>query len=126
MKNTLYITVFSFLLFGCANPISQPIASRPLVEEVYNSPNINKVPKSLLGALSNLPLGALVEINGQKMLLEEQYYSANGKSCRRMTLVDRSRMNKSPLVVCKKKEDESWLFAQQIMSKQHDNGAGKE
>ena len=84
MKKILFLAVLSILIQGCTS-ISQPVASRPLVEHKFVTP-IASVESSLGMDLSNVDVGTAVVVEKQSAVMGERFFAATGLSCRKLTV----------------------------------------
>ncbi len=84
MKKILLLALLSSLIQGCTS-ISQPTASRPLVENKFVTP-IASVESSLGVALSNLNAGSDLVVDQQPAVMGEIFFAATGLNCRKLTL----------------------------------------
>jgi hypothetical protein len=83
MKNIVLLVVISTVIQGCTN-ISQPTASRALVEDVFVTPTAS-VDFSLSTALSNSQAGATLLIEQQTVVMGKKFFAATGLTCRKLT-----------------------------------------
>jgi hypothetical protein len=84
MKNT--VLFFAILIFvqGCAN-ISQPTASRALVENQFEAPAVI-VGVSLADALANSSVGTVLAVQNQAVVMGNKFFAAIGLTCRKLIL----------------------------------------
>jgi hypothetical protein len=115
MKYTFIFLFLTGLLSGCATPISQPVAARPLVE-VVASPQVESVPKPLWSKLNSILDGEFMIIAGRQMLIEQRYYSASGSQCLRLNSLSQSDIDSPSKTVCKENQREDWFFAKSVIS----------
>jgi hypothetical protein len=84
MKNIMLLAVLSTLIQGCTS-ISQPTASRPLVEHEFKSlASAAAVDVSLSTALSNTKSGATFIIQEKSMVMGNTFFAATGLTCRKL------------------------------------------
>jgi hypothetical protein len=84
MKKILLVVLLPTLIQGCTS-ISQPTASRPLVEHKFVTPIVS-VESSLGIALSNDETGTNLVVEQQPAMMGENFFAATGLSCRKLTL----------------------------------------
>jgi hypothetical protein len=84
MKNT--VLLFAILIFvqGCAN-ISQPTASRALVENQFVTPVV-VAGVSLADALANSSVGTVFAVQEQAVVMGNEFFAAVGLTCRNLIL----------------------------------------
>lgn len=83
MKNIVFLAVISIQIQGCTS-ISQPTASRPLVEQEFVTPTA-LTDLSLSAALSNNKAGTSLDIEQQPALMGDRFFAATGLTCRKLT-----------------------------------------
>ncbi|MGS2719892.1 hypothetical protein [Paraglaciecola aestuariivivens] len=83
MKNIVLLALSSAFLLSCTT-VSQPIASRPLVEQGYLAPN-SQIVSSLNTQLSTNPPTDSFTIQGQNVALGPKYFAATGLVCRKLS-----------------------------------------
>lgn len=113
MKNILLVAVLSILMQGCTS-ISQPTASRALVEHEFVTPIVS-VGSSLSEALSNIETGAALVIEQQPALMGDSFFAATGLTCRRLTL---QQMGQS--IYCLSTQG-NWFKVKRVISEYNEN-----
>jgi hypothetical protein len=83
MKNIMLLAVLCTFIQGCTS-ITQPTASRPLVEHEFVIPSAF-VDVPLSTALSNAKTGAAISIQRQSAVMGDQFFAATGLTCRKLT-----------------------------------------
>jgi hypothetical protein len=83
MKNIVLLVVISTIFQGCAS-ITQPTASRPLVEHKFVT-STGFVDSSLNVALSDSKAGTPVVIEQQPSVMGDRFFAATGLTCRKLT-----------------------------------------
>lgn len=84
MKNIMLLAVISVIIQGCAS-ITQPTASRPLVEHKFVT-STGFVDSSLSAALSSNKAGTSLVIEQQSSVMGDRFFAATGLTCRKLTL----------------------------------------
>jgi hypothetical protein len=82
MKTIILLSVILISLQGCTS-IDQPTASRALVEGQFLVP-AQAIDSSLSEALSNSKAGAALSVDGQVVVMGEQFFAAIGLNCRKV------------------------------------------
>lgn len=120
MKYTLSAFFVSILVSGCASQISQPVASRPLVEFDYTA-EIETVSEGAWPILEEAPSGTLISLNNQQLVLTRRYHAASGGQCRLLDFANKQNNGFQSHIVCKAKGKESWHFTKPIISHYENN-----
>jgi hypothetical protein len=113
MKKILLVALLSTLIQGCTS-ISQPTASRPLVEHKFVT-SIASVKLSLGTALSNLTVGTTLIVEQIPAVMGEHFFAATGLSCRKLTLQQRGQN-----VYCLNAQG-LWFKVKQVISEYNEN-----
>ena len=113
MKNIFSLLLATFYVMGCSS-ISQPVASRALVEYTFVSEQDN-VPSTAWQELSSARFGKKIAIDQKYAELGQQYFSANGRTCRTLLWID-ANIDALPRVTCKSTQDDSWQYVKPVMS----------
>jgi hypothetical protein len=113
MRNIISLLLLTFYLVGCTS-ISQPVASRALVEYTFDSEQEN-VPSTSWQALSTARFGQKIVIAQKSAELGQRYFSANGRTCRKLLWID-SNIDALARVTCKSSLDDSWQYVKPVMS----------
>ena len=113
MRNILCLLFASLYMVGCSS-INQPVASRALVEYTFSSEQKN-VPSAFWQTLSSAKFGNEIIINQQPAELGQQYFSANGRTCRKILWRD-NNIDSLARVICKSSKDDSWQYVKSVMS----------
>ena len=113
MRNICSLLLVTFYLVGCTS-INQPVASRALVEYSFISKQ-NNVPSEFWQDLSTARYGKKIVIDQQSAKLGQQYFAANGRTCRKLMWID-SNFDSLPRVTCKSTQDDSWHYVKPVMS----------
>ncbi|MEP4891751.1 MAG: DVU3141 family protein [Aliiglaciecola sp.] len=91
MKKLSSFFLLSILVQGCTS-IDQPIASRALVEHEFVT-DVPLVSSAQQAILSQSSVTKSVQLNGQSAILGKPFFSASGKTCRKVKfLVDGQRV----------------------------------
>jgi hypothetical protein len=120
MKNIFSLLLATCCLSACSS-ISQPVASRALVEYTFVSKQ-NNVPSTVWQELSTARFGKRIVINQKQAELGQQYFSANGRTCRKLVWID-TNSDSLPRVTCKSALDESWQYVKPVMSEYIETGS---
>lgn len=109
------ISIFTLVLFttGCVSRISQPVASRPLVENVIAYAS-ESVPQVHWSALSQNQSGTTIHISGTALVMGERYSAASGDTCVKLH-IQTGKENGSK-TVCKAKDGLEWHFAKPVIA----------
>jgi hypothetical protein len=113
MKFILGITLTVLLTSGCVSRIDQPVASRPLVENVIILAT-ESVPQMHWSALSNETSGSLINIDGNKMVIGERYVAASGDTC--IALQYAELVATRSTTVCNGKDSIEWHYARPVIA----------
>jgi hypothetical protein len=113
MKFILGITLTVLLTSGCVSRIDQPVASRPLVENVVILAT-ESIPQMHWTKLSNAMAGAMLTIDGDKMILGERYIAASGDTC--IALYPADMIAKRSTTVCNGKDSMEWHYARPVIA----------
>lgn len=113
MKFILGISLTILLTSGCVSRIDQPVASRPLVENVVILAT-ESVPQMHWSKLSIETSGSTLTIDGHKMVLGERYIAASGDTCIALQSVD--AMVKRSTTVCNGKDSLEWHYARPVIA----------
>lgn len=109
MNKYFHLLLSIMLVQGCVG-ISQPIASRQLVEGEPVTDN-KAIPQTVWGHLSSAKSGEQIQIHSNKFVLGSRFFSAAGKNCRELKEVD-LRM----FIACKENDSEGWYLVKPILS----------
>ena len=118
MKNIFSLLFATSYLVGCSS-VSQPVATRALVEYSYISEQSN-VPSRLWPELSVVSSGNRIVVEQKHAELGQRYFSANGRMCRKLLWVD-ADVDSLSQIICKSAQDESWQFVKPVMSEYIEN-----
>lgn len=113
MKFILGITLTVLLTSGCVSRIDQPVASRPLVENVVILAT-ESVPQVHWSKLSNETAGSMLTIDGNKMVLGQRYIAASGHTC--IALQPTDTIAKRSSTVCNRKDSIEWHYARPVIA----------
>jgi hypothetical protein len=113
MKNIVLLAVLSTFLQGCTS-ISQPTASRPLVEHEFVIPT-GSVDVALSTALSNARTGATMNVHQQPALMGERFFAATGLNCRKLILVQAEQH-----IYCLNIQG-NWFQVKKVISEYHES-----
>jgi hypothetical protein len=113
--------LFATFSLGACSSITQPVASRALVEYTFGSER-ETVPSALWQELSTAGLGEKIVIEQQYAELGQQYFAANGRTCRKLLWID-ANIDSLPRVTCKSTEDGSWQYIKPVMSEYIETGS---
>jgi hypothetical protein len=120
MRNIFSLLLATFYVMGCSS-ISQPVASRALVEYTFATEQDN-VPSTVWQELSNARFGKKVAIDQKYAELGQTYFSANGRTCRTLLWID-ANVDALPRVTCKSIQDDSWQYVKPVMSEYIETGS---
>ena len=117
MKKILLVALLPILIQGCTS-ISQPTASRPLVEHKFVTP-IASVGSTLGIALSNDKTGTSLVVEQQPAIMGNNFFAAIGLSCRKLTLQQLGQN-----VYCLNAQGR-WFKVKQVISEYNENDMSK-
>jgi hypothetical protein len=104
MKFILGITLTVLLTSGCVSRIDQPVVI--LATE--------SIPQMHWTKLSNAMAGAMLTIDGDKMILGERYIAASGDTC--IALYPADMIAKRSTTVCNGKDSMEWHYARPVIA----------
>lgn len=121
--STSIIFVLSLITLQACTSISQPTASRALVEQqfVLASANSGTIESNLRAALENSAAGTGVIVNNDSLVLGNTYFAATGQTCRRL-----SSQQSDQIIYCLNEQD-GWFKVNKVIAEYNENdfsGAG--
>lgn len=105
-------------LSACSSKIEQPVASRPLVENVVER-ELAPLPESVWDVFETGPSHHEVTIGKYKLLIMEHYASASNKLCRRFEVLQLDDDGSSELrVACRRHDQSTWYLSSTAVASQ--------
>jgi hypothetical protein len=109
MKNLFLISTSVFLFCACSS-VTQPIASRPLVEQNFSN-YYQDLPESIWHSLQNKSDGEMLRFSSQQIELGRLFFSATGNQCRHLTF-----SNDLLRVACRVDNSQQWYLVKPVIS----------
>lgn len=111
----LCAALLALLVVGCANKISQPVASTRLV---LDNPVIpyEAVPQSVATKILDVEEGTDVSVDGFVVSVGKKYFSAVGTPCRKLNWKTAGEESGKGTAMCKNKHDERWHFTMPVIA----------
>ena len=125
MKFLAGLVPFVLLLSGCAGSISQPTASRALVDNDFALERAT-VPKQYWQQIDSAVQGRQITVEGKTLLVGEPYFSASGSKCKPLFYKGSDVSAWKNQTVCKQLGESAWFFAPQVIATYSSvNGGGQ-
>ncbi|GGD57750.1 hypothetical protein [Lacimicrobium alkaliphilum] len=118
----LCVALVTLLVVGCANKITQPVASIRLVTGDADSA-FESVPQAVASNILNVPDGTDVSVGQQVVSVGKKYFSAAGIPCRRLDWKSNGEILTKGNAICKDKRSERWHFTQPVIATYDGGGA---
>lgn len=115
MKLLAGLVPFVLLLTGCAGSVSQPTASRALVENNFALESAT-IPQQYWQRIDSAVQGRQITVEGMTLLVGEPYFSASGANCKPLFYKGTDMSAWKNQTACKKLGESAWYFAPQVIA----------
>lgn len=114
MKNIILFSIVFILTQGCTS-ISQPTASRALVEKQFAVSN-ESVAVSLASALSDSKVGSVVVIQEESVVMGVKFFAATGLICRKL-----NTKSSGQDIYCLNDQQGGWYKVNKVIAQYNEN-----